>query len=138
MNGVTPGSVGGEREQPGVGGGGERIGVTPASVGGEREQPGVGGGGEERGVHGVTSASVGGEVRVESSTSSSSIEDGTNGAGEGEKEEVYTLLNSTLHQEKSDDMATGVISGEVERLRPGRLQERIAALRRYMTVVVHV
>ena len=56
----------------------------------------------------------------------------------GEVEEFYTLLDSTLHNEsEAGAVAEGVWrggggepGGEVASLQPGRLQERIAALRR--------
>lgn len=47
----------------------------------------------------------------------------------GEVEEFYTLLNSTLHNECVVD--SDVIEKEGSKLQPGRLQERIAALRKY-------
>lgn len=81
------------------------------------------------------------------SGSSSSLEDadggvGGNDNGEGDMEEVYTLLDSTLHTEAKVEEEDGCScrqgkgreEGRVSAsLHPGRLKERIAALRRYYT-----
>jgi hypothetical protein len=57
---------------------------------------------------------------------------GSGDSGEGEEEEFYSLLDSTLHDEctGSDDMEEAGAAVEEAALHPGRLQERIAALRR--------
>ena len=73
-----------------------------------------------------------------SSSSSSLEEDGKDGEGErreagGEEEEFYTLLDSTLHRECPGDSEVGEACGPEGKtvLHHGRLQVRIAALRRY-------
>lgn len=90
---------------------------------------------------------------VSGCSSSSSIDDDV-GKGEGgesgesgdagEEEEVYTLLDSTLHQEcpEKSDVNGAMEAGDGEpvatTLRPGRLQERIAALRRLTHTHTHI
>lgn len=86
----------------------------------------------------------GGNGLVCVSGSSSSLEEADGGVegtenGEGDMEEVYTLLDSTLHMEgkaeELDDCSGKQEGGEegkvLASLRPGRLKERIFALRRY-------
>lgn len=84
------------------------------------------------------------------SGSSSSLEDadggvGGNENGEGDMEEVYTLLDSTLHMEAKAEEEDGCSCREEEggkegrvltSLHPGRLKERIAALRRYCMLLL--
>ena len=84
------------------------------------------------------------------SGSSSSLEDadggvGVNENGEGDMEEVYTLLDSTLHMEAKGEEEDGCSCRQEEggkegkvstSLHPGRLKERIAALRRYCWCVL--
>lgn len=85
------------------------------------------------------------------SGSSSSLEDGDGGVGgsengEGDMEEVYTLLDSTLHMEAKAEEEDGGSCRQEEggkegrvltSLHPGRLKERIAALRRYCCCYSH-
>ena len=77
------------------------------------------------------------ECEVPVSSSSSSLEEDGPERRDGEVEEFYTLLDSTLHQEKDEcTVIAGAEAAGDEKtvLQPGRLQERIAALRRYIHV----
>lgn len=101
--------------------------------------------GEEE-VDGPVPAAMDGEMvagGVVSSSSSSLEEEGYEEKREEEEErreicgkeeeEFYTLLDSTLHCEGVSDVEAEVCGGESAALHPGRLRERIAALRRFAT-----
>ena len=86
----------------------------------------------------VAVSGSGAEKVVKSGSGSSmdeeEVEGGCGGEAGREEAEFYTLLDSTLHCEQSTD--SGCAAEEMAGLHPGRLQERIAALRRYVYCVL--
>ena len=106
-------------------------------TGRRRRRRGEKGGEEATDGVGVNGEGQGSEVVGVVSSSSSLEEEVEGGKREREEEEFFTLLDSTLQCEGSPESREVCGGVGTAALRPGRLRERISALRRFVLCLVN-